>query len=92
MPSSSTVFEVQQAVSELSVDAANIRKSDCRGLGSELLRSTRRNWDKTAISEISGKQLTYGKLLTATLLLRKRIENSTTSDEQHIGILLPTGI
>ena len=92
MPSSSTVFEVQQAVSELSVDAANLRKSDCRGIGSELLRSTRRNWDKTAISEISGKQLTYGKLLTATLLLRKRIENSTTSDEQHIGILLPTGI
>ena len=92
LDSNSSAFEVQQAVSELSVDAAILRKLESSNISRELLRSARRNWSKEAIAESSGKRVNYGELLTGSLLIQKRIWKTTTAKEQHIGILLPTGI
>ncbi|WP_269522943.1 acyl-[ACP]--phospholipid O-acyltransferase [Coraliomargarita parva] len=92
LPASSTVFEVQQAVSELSVDAWELLKGHRKSLGHEFIRSARRNWKKLALADNNGKELSFGETLTASLLLRDCIRQSTTVDEDHIGVLLPTGI
>lgn len=92
MPSNSSSFEVQQAVSELSVTHFESNKQNSKQLSTEFIESARRNWSKTAQIESSGKQVSYGELLTGSLILKSRIQKSITLQEQHIGILLPTGI
>jgi len=89
--STSNAFDLQQAVSELSVDAYQLLKSERKSLAYDFVRSARSNWTKLAVAESSGKELTYGKLLTASHLLRKRINQRTGTRDQPLGILLPTG-
>jgi acyl-[acyl-carrier-protein]-phospholipid O-acyltransferase/long-chain-fatty-acid--[acyl-carrier-protein] ligase len=90
IPSTSTTFEVQQAVSELSVESFELVKETRKSLGHEFIESARRNWNKLALAESSGRELKFGELLLASLILRRRIRSHTTKEESHIGILLPT--
>jgi len=87
----STAFEVQQAVSELSVESFELVKEDRKSLGHEFIVSARRNWSKLATADSSGRELSYGELLIASLLLRSRLRAHTEKSEHSIGILLPTG-
>ncbi len=92
LPSSSSAFEVQQAVSELSVDAAELLQADGTSLAHTFIESARRNWNKLAIADSNGKELKFGETLIAGLLLRQRIDKHTEPDETRIGIALPAGI
>jgi len=85
-----TTFEVQQAVSELSVDSFEVVKEGRKGLGHEFIDSARRNWGRLAIADSSGRELKYGELLIASLILRNRIRSLTSKSDQSIGIILPT--
>lgn len=91
LPTQSTTFEVQQAVSELSVDSFELVKEDRNSLAYEFIHSARRNWNKLAMVDSTGRELKFGELLIASLILRDRIRKHTTKEEQNIGILLPTG-
>jgi len=91
LPSTSTTFEVQQAVSELSVDSFELVKERRQGLGHEFVKSARRNWRRLAIADSSERELKYGELLIASLILKNRIYSQTSGTEEYIGILLPTG-
>jgi len=89
LPSTASTFEVQQAVSELSVEAFELKKDDRKNLGYEVIESARRNWNKLAIADSSGREMKYGELLTASLLMRERIGKHITEAEAHVGVLLP---
>ncbi len=91
LPPTSTTFEVQQAVSELSVDSFDLVKESRKSLGHEFIDSVRRNWNKLATVDSTGRELKFGELLIASLILRDRIRKHTNKVEQSIGILLPTG-
>jgi len=91
LPSQSTTFEVQQAVSELSVESFEVVRERRKSLGHEFIESARRNWNKLAIADSSGRELKFGELLIASLILRNRIRERTPLKENSIGILLPTG-
>ena len=91
MPSSTSAFEVQQAVSELSVDAVELKKSSRDSLATEFIRSARRNWSKLALADSSDHELSYGETLTAAIALQKKIQSASLSDETNIGVLLPAG-
>ena len=91
LPSTSTTFEVQQAVGELSVEAFEVIKERRRSLGYEFISSVRRNWNKLAIADSSGREFKFGELLIASLILRERMRKLTSKAEGRIGILLPTG-
>ena len=73
LPSTSTTFEVQQAVSELSVDSFKLVKEGRKSLGHEFIDSARRNWSKLATVDSTGRELKFGELLIASLILRDRI-------------------
>ncbi|MEO0509152.1 MAG: acyl-[ACP]--phospholipid O-acyltransferase [Verrucomicrobiota bacterium] len=89
LPTQSTTFEVQQAVSELSVDTFEVRKENRKSLPHEFILSARRNWNKLAIVESNGRKLKFSETLTAAILLRNSLRSHTQNEEQHIGILLP---
>jgi acyl-[acyl-carrier-protein]-phospholipid O-acyltransferase/long-chain-fatty-acid--[acyl-carrier-protein] ligase len=91
LPPTSTTFEVQQAVSELSVDSFELVKETRKSLGYEFIESARRNWNKLATVDSSGRELKFGELLIASLILRDQLRAHTKKDEHSIGILLPTG-
>ncbi len=88
LPPGSSASEVRLAVMELSCDAFNARKPGRRPMIEEFIRSARRNWNRQAISDTSGKSLTHGQTLVAALalarLLRPRLER-----QKNVGILLP---
>lgn len=92
LPTASTTFEVQQAVSELSTEVFELNKPERRSLGHAFVISARRNWNKLALADSNGKALSFGETLTASLLLRDAIERQADAEERHIGILLPSGI
>lgn len=91
LPPTSTTFKVQQAVSELSVDSFALVKENRKSLGHEFIDSARRNWNKLATVDSTGREFKFGELLIASLILRERLRKLTTKAEQCIGILLPTG-
>ncbi|MEN8829176.1 MAG: acyl-[ACP]--phospholipid O-acyltransferase [Lentimonas sp.] len=91
LPSTSSAFDVQQAVNVLSTESFDLQKGDKRHLGVQFIRSARQNWQKLAIADSSGTELKYGELLTASLLIGERIQNQTQSAESNIAILLPPG-
>ena len=91
LPATSTSFEVQQAVSELSTKSFEQIKDKDRNLGLKFIESARRNWRKLAIADSNGRELNYGQLLTASLLLRQNLRAQTTAAESKVAILLPPG-
>lgn len=91
LPSTSSAFDVQQAVNVLSTESFDLQKNDTRHLGVQFIKSARQNWQKLAIADSNGTELKYGELLTAALLIGEHIRNRTQADESNIAILLPPG-
>jgi len=88
MPPSSTASEVRQAIQELGSDAATYRKSGQDLLPLRFIRSAKRNWAKFAMADSSGRELTYGRALAASLLLASWVRKHCAAEEM-VGLLLP---
>ena len=92
MPSTSTVPDVRLTVMELSCEMFELAKRHRpRSLGTLFIRTARANWLRAAISDTSGKKMTYGKTLMSSLILAKKISGTVTIQE-NIGILLPASV
>jgi acyl-[acyl-carrier-protein]-phospholipid O-acyltransferase/long-chain-fatty-acid--[acyl-carrier-protein] ligase len=90
MPANSTAQDVRQAIQELSADATAHRKSASDTLPRRVIRSARRHWSHFAMADSSGRELTFGRMLTASLLIANWAR--TRRDEEMIGVLLPPGV
>jgi acyl-[acyl-carrier-protein]-phospholipid O-acyltransferase/long-chain-fatty-acid--[acyl-carrier-protein] ligase len=88
MPASSSASQVRQAILELASAAASYRKSGRDLLPLRFVRSAKRNWRKFAMADSSGRELTYGRALTASLLLAGWVREHCASEEM-VGLLLP---
>jgi len=91
LKSGSSASEVQQAVTELSYEYFESRKQQRSSLVEMFISTARRNWTRKAICDSSGKQLSYGRTLTAALALAEQLK-SATADQQQIGLLLPPSV
>lgn len=83
-----SAFAVRQAVSELGANAAHDAIADTDTLVKRFVRAARKYWSRRAMTDSTGRTLTFGKLLVAGLLLAKRIQKSH-ANEQMIGVMLP---
>ncbi len=81
--------EVRSAVEELSVEYFNRRKSTRAPIGEELVRSLRSRWRSMAFNDTTGKELSAGKALIATIILAELIEKDGEGQDR-IGIMLPS--
>ncbi len=88
LPSSATAQECRQVVSEMASVAAELRREPGDTLPARFIKSARRNWGKFAMADSSGKELTYGRSLTAAVLLSK-VFRKLAGDDKMVGLLLP---
>lgn len=89
-PLSSAVgpFEMKQAVTELSCDYFDSLKSGRSPLGEVLVATARKYWRRHAVSDTTGRSLSYGQALTGAVALAEQI-GKVVGDEDKLGILLP---
>ncbi len=88
LPSGLEPAEVRLAVMELSCDYFESRKTGRGGLAREFIRTARRNRGRLAISDSSGRKLTYADCLERALALSARLK-AKTPGQRSVGVLLP---
>ena len=88
LPATSSAGTVRQEVMELSCEYFNGRKFSRRGLGHELIRTARGNWDLPIVTDSAGNELTYGRLLIGALEFAPLIKERTKGLE-NVGLFLP---
>jgi acyl-[acyl-carrier-protein]-phospholipid O-acyltransferase/long-chain-fatty-acid--[acyl-carrier-protein] ligase len=91
MPSAAPAHAVRQAILELGSEAAAYAKNPDDRLDLQFIRTARRNWRRFAMADSSGRELTYGRTLAASLLIARWAAKSR-SEENTIGLLLPPSI
>ena len=88
LPATTSPLEVRNAVCELSSDAMELKKRPGRTLNVRFIRKARRYWTRHAISDTSGKKLTFGRTLVGSIALGSQLEEHTR-DEEMVGIVMP---
>jgi acyl-[acyl-carrier-protein]-phospholipid O-acyltransferase / long-chain-fatty-acid--[acyl-carrier-protein] ligase len=91
MPASSSAHDVRQAIQELASDAATYSKSSGDLLDLRFIRTAKKNWRKFAMADSSGRELSYGRALTGSLLVARWVRKNRRSEEM-IGLLLPSSV
>ena len=88
LPATVSAGEARLAVMELSCRYFDGQKLSRRGLGHELIKTARENWDMPVVWDSAGAKLTFGGLLIGALEFAASIKERTERGE-NVGILLP---
>jgi len=91
LPSTATAQQVRQAILEMGSDAVEARKSRRDLLSARFVRSARANWRSFAMADSTGRELTYGGALTASLLVAEWLR-ANRHEEETLGVLLPPSV
>ncbi|MEN8255121.1 MAG: MFS transporter, partial [Verrucomicrobiota bacterium] len=91
LPAGTTTYAARQAVSELAKDYFDSKKDRTRSLPYQFIKTARRRFTKPAIADTTGKDLTFGKTLIASILLGDKLKGMTKGQEK-IGVLLPSTV
>jgi acyl-[acyl-carrier-protein]-phospholipid O-acyltransferase/long-chain-fatty-acid--[acyl-carrier-protein] ligase len=91
MPSTASAEDARQAIMELGTDAVQYRRTSRDLLHFRFLERAKRRWFSFAMADSTGKELTYGKALVASLLLARWVRKSCLGDTM-VGVLLPSSI
>ncbi|MCR9198028.1 MAG: acyl-[ACP]--phospholipid O-acyltransferase [Planctomycetaceae bacterium] len=84
------VDTVRHAVLDLAAESMQRRKDRRLQPASQLIRESRLSWSRRKVADSSGRKLTGGELLTASLVLRSRLQDSVlVKDVPNVGLLLP---
>lgn len=86
-----SAFEVRQAVSELGADAAQDAVANKETLGKRFVAAAKQHWSRRALTDSTGRSLTYGEALTASRLLAERVGREHAG-ERMIGVMLPASV
>ncbi len=92
LPNESKTSDVHDAVMNLAASATDAYAPVRGSAGRCFIRAARAHWSTMAIADSSGKQLSYGRTLTAAMLLRKRLRKDLAGDPEEIGVLLPPSV
>jgi acyl-[acyl-carrier-protein]-phospholipid O-acyltransferase/long-chain-fatty-acid--[acyl-carrier-protein] ligase len=91
LPPTTNARAVRQAVMELGSDAMQLRHKAGDVLPLRFLKTAKRCWSLRAMSDSSGRELTFGRTLVGSLLLCRWIHTHRAQDKM-IGLLLPSSI
>lgn len=89
MPSSSSVFEVRQTISEIGTTAFSQRKRESQFLHIAFLNEAKSHPFRRALVESSGKRVPNIRALTGAFILGRVFASLITPDERNLGIWLP---
>ena len=91
LPASTPAPVVRQASAELASDSFPLRAEPGDTLPARFIRTARANWSKFAMADSTGRELTYGKALIASLLLASVVRRQADGDVM-VGILMPATV
>jgi len=91
MPASSPAQVVRQAIQNLSAEATEHRKTPEDLLGRRLVRAVRRNWNRFAMADSTGRELTCGRALTGGVMVAQWLARERP-EGQMVGVLLPSSV
>jgi acyl-[acyl-carrier-protein]-phospholipid O-acyltransferase/long-chain-fatty-acid--[acyl-carrier-protein] ligase len=91
LPAPATAWAARQAVEELGSDAAQLTRERGATLPGRFVRLARRHWGKFAMADSTGRELTYGRALTAAVLLAAEVRRMADSNKM-VGLLLPATV
>jgi len=91
LPAPVTALAARQAVLELGSNAAQLWPDSRKTLASRFIRVARRHWGQFAMADSTGREMTYGRALTAAVLLAGYVRRKTGS-QKMIGLLLPATV
>lgn len=91
LPHDSSPAAVRQAIHELGVEAAFLRKKDCLSLGHQFVRASRRLGRKFAAADLSGAKVSHGKLLTKAAFVARAMRKHWDGSDR-VGLLLPPSV
>jgi len=92
-PIASPVSPVQlrERILQMSNEATPAHKQIDSTLPHRFVAAARRNWAGVAVADSTGQSLTFGKTLTAALLVRDWF-NTQRPEQPRIGVLLPASV
>ena len=88
LPSTARAHEARQAVLELGSEAARRRRQPRDVLPLRFIKTAKRRWSAFCMADSTGRALTYGRTLVASLLLARRLKEKCPG-EPAIGLLFP---
>jgi acyl-[acyl-carrier-protein]-phospholipid O-acyltransferase / long-chain-fatty-acid--[acyl-carrier-protein] ligase len=93
MPSTTTAFELRNAVQELGTDTYCLRDTKNPLLLHDLfIKKARRYPWRVAMSDATSGTLNNFKALVGTLILGKKLQDLLDEDEEMVGVLLPQSV
>ena len=90
LASTVTADAVREAIQELGAEAATLRTADDL-LHLRFLRTAKRNLSTFAMVDATGRAMSYGRVLAASLALARHLRRRLAG-EGTIGVLLPAGV
>ncbi len=91
MPPTVSTWDVRQAVVHLSTRAFDLSPDAKHALPVRFVKAARARWRRRAVADTTGRELSYGRLLTAAVILGERLERITAGQEM-VGVLLPASV
>ena len=91
MLSTASAEDARQVIMELGTDAVQYRRTSRDLLHFRFLERAKRRWFSFAMADSTGKEITYGKALVASLLLARWVRKSCLGNTM-VGVLLPSSI
>ncbi|MGE3167227.1 MAG: MFS transporter, partial [Planctomycetota bacterium] len=92
LPPDASAHQVRQAIQLLAAEALDLRKRSGETLATRFLRVAARFPFRQAVTDHTGKVLSYFKLLVGVFVLRSLLRQRLGPDERHVGVLLPPSI
>jgi acyl-[acyl-carrier-protein]-phospholipid O-acyltransferase/long-chain-fatty-acid--[acyl-carrier-protein] ligase len=91
LPATTKAEAVRQVIAELGGEAVEHRRSRRDLLHLRFIRTAKKSWFRFCMTDSTGRTLTYGKTLIASLLLARWLRRQR-SDDRMIGLLLPASV
>ena len=91
LPSTTPAAEVRVALMAVGAHATSLRRARRDVLGRAFIRSAKRQWRAFCVADSATPALTYGRTLTAVLLLSRWLRRHAPA-QQNIGVLLPASV
>ncbi len=84
--------ELRLRVMEMASDAMELRKGmPDYNLADRFVEAARKNWSKPALTDSTGKDITFGKALAAGMAVERWLDTNAAG-EKCVGILLPASV
>jgi acyl-[acyl-carrier-protein]-phospholipid O-acyltransferase / long-chain-fatty-acid--[acyl-carrier-protein] ligase len=91
LPSTTPAAEVRIALMTVGAHATSLRRRTTDMLGRAFIASAKRRWHAFCVADSSTAALTYGRTLTAVLLLSRWVRKHAPA-QPNIGVLLPASV